>query len=554
MGTQLNLSVGSKKLMWTVAAIAFLMQLVVAVVFAQSAGAVPLNSGPFSLEADCDANHKAVLNMETTQAISGWVFGNVKYTTDYDVKTHDLSAGDVDVWSVNTGVYNMPAGSASAQVTGLYFNWIFPQFYNQTFTINYDALNCDVQKPNVTIVTPTQASSNPGSFTVEGTASDAKSGVASVTYTVNEITGIGGSHVANGLNGIATGTNSWGFNVSGLTTGYYRVKVVATDNAGNQRQKYNDILVDTTKPSVNVETPVNGANMPEAFTVGGVASDVHTAVSEVKYTVTQIDGLGGNYVATVANGTANGTDSWEFDVSGLTTGYYRLKVQAFDMEGNWRYDYNDVFVDASKPVVQIDTPTNGSILISGDVVVSGVASDAETSVTEVKYTVTQIDSLGGSYVATIASGTAAGTTNWTFGVAGLADGFYRLKVQAFDEAGNWKYSYHDVQIAVPAPLPPVLGGGNASSGNTNGGTSSANSNLLGVAEFFPTNNTASTNGSDNNGDVLGTSTDNDKKSQDKSDKNTSDFSWYWWLIIAVVAAIAAWWFLFGRKRRADDEA
>src|SRR5690606_26021167 len=86
----------------------------------------------------------------------------------------------------------------------------------------------------------------------------------------------------------------------------------------------------------------------------GTASDATTSISEVKYTVTQIDSLGGSYVSSITDGVAVGTSNWKFDVSGLASGYYRLKIQAFDEAGNWKYDYHDVVVDNEQPVATLD--------------------------------------------------------------------------------------------------------------------------------------------------------------------------------------------------------
>jgi hypothetical protein len=115
------------------------------------------------------------------------------------------------------------------------------------------------------------------------------------------------------------------------------------------------------------------------------------------------------------------------------------------------YDFEP---DTAKPSVAIASPANGSLLTTGTFTVEGTASDNETSVTEVKYTVTEISGgIGCSscHVQTVDSGVANGTSSWNFDVSGLDDGFYRLKVQAFDEAGNWKYKYHDVEIDTAAP-------------------------------------------------------------------------------------------------------
>ena len=134
--------------------------------------------------------------------------------------------------------------------------------------------------------------------------------------------------------------------------------------------------VDNTKPNVDVVEPANGALKNSSFTVSGTASDSSTDIEKVLYTVTKVSGIGGSYVANITSGTAIYNDvagTFSFDLSGLSTGFYRLKAQAFDNAGNWKYDYNDVEVDTTAPVATITNPTDGEtihgvVTVSGDVV------------------------------------------------------------------------------------------------------------------------------------------------------------------------------------------
>jgi len=361
----------------------------------------------------------------------------------------DVSVDTVYLDSSWSGVYS------SAGATGVFRQDAGWTPYG-TLALEITASVADNTKPNVNITSPLSGTTQPGTFSVEGTASDALSGIDRVDYSVTEISAIGGSFVANVQSGTASGTTSFNFGLAGLSDGFYRLKVQAFDVAGNWKYDYNDVEVDATKPNVNITSPLSGTTQPGTFSVEGTASDALSGLDRVDYSVTEISAIGGSYVANVTSGTATGTDNFSFNLAGLTDGFYRLKVQAFDVAGNWKYDYNDVEVDATKPFVNITSPASGSLLNSSSVAVEGTASDALSGLDRVDYSVTEISAIGGSYVANVETGTATGTTSFNFGLAGLSDGFYRIKVQAFDAVGNWKYDYNDVQIDTTAPTDPEI--------------------------------------------------------------------------------------------------
>ena len=222
-----------------------------------------------------------------------------------------------------------------------------------------------------------------------------------------------------------------------------------TDEAGNYNHGISDLftfVIDITKPSVSITSPEDDSSIGATASVFGTASDGETYIDQVLYRVNQISSLGGTFVASVDSGVASGTNNWSFETSGLVTGFYRLGVQAFDLAGNFRYDQHDVEVDTTKPSVVIETPANADVINSPDFTVSGIASDEQTAIDEVLFTITEIDSIGGSFVASVDNGIAVGAESWSFEAAGLEPGFYRLKVQAFDSEGNWRYSYIDVEV------------------------------------------------------------------------------------------------------------
>ena len=312
----------------------------------------------------------------------------------------------------------------------------------------------DKNKPLANVVSPANGDVKKGSFNVSGTASDAETAVERVDYTVTEITGFGGSYVSSVDSGTASGTENWNFDVSGLSNGYYRLKVQAFDKAGNSKYDYNDVQVDVTKPATNVVSPQpDGQSYTDNFTIEAESTDNESGVVQAVINLYDASGL----YRSCTNETVNPAESsysfsCDVEAGSLANGNYYAKVNAKDAAGNvsntvsWNFT-----VDNTKPSVSVVDPATGDVK-TGSFMVTGTASDSETSIDRVEYTVTEVSGIGGTYVNSAVNGTANGTKDWGFNVPDLDEGYYRLKVQAFDTAGNWKYDYHDVFVDKTAPV------------------------------------------------------------------------------------------------------
>lgn len=318
----------------------------------------------------------------------------------------------------------------------------------------------DNTKPSAQITYPSDDSALKGAFTVEGTASDATSGIDRVEYTVTQISGLGGSYVASVSSGTANYTGgNFNFDVAGLVDDFYRLKVQAFDNAGNWKYHYIDVQVDNTRPGLSFVSPDDGE-----FVSGDMEAEVLA------------DSLDGSGIKTVAinlynaanenplikscgsNSSVGGLATYEFscvlDTTEQVDGTYTLRSGTTDMAGNNKTITRQFVIDNTKPDAQITSPGDDSLLASSDVTVEGTVSDATSGVDRIEYRVNQITALGGVYVANIASGLAVYNSadgTFSYDISGLVDGFYRLRVQAFDNAGNWKHHYVDVEIDTTAP-------------------------------------------------------------------------------------------------------
>lgn len=198
--------------------------------------------------------------------------------------------------------------------------------------------------------TPFQAGPN-ASFT----ATDDLSGVASTSIQVKRNTfPFNQVKLCNSLTATVT------CNLSSLGDGSYRLIATTTDNAGNTRTENRNFTIDSTKPSVNIVAPSYAQWVGDTFNVGGTAFDLNSGVDRVDYKVTKISAIGGSYISDVTSGTASGTTFWNFGVSGLAQGYYRVSATAVDNAGNTRKDTVDVRVDATDPAINFLSPTDFS--------------------------------------------------------------------------------------------------------------------------------------------------------------------------------------------------
>lgn len=258
----------------------------------------------------------------------------------------------------------------------------------------------------------------------------------------------------------------------------------ATDNAGNYNHGISNLFTyDESKPSALITFPANGDTLQNDFVVLGDTSDAESGISHVEFDITMIDAIGGSYVSTIVKDAAavydDLTDSFSYDTDpfDLADGFYRLKVQAFDMAGNWKYHYVDVEVDNTGPalgsvVLNGQNVDPGDIrdanceaisnfyLVSGEIDLVAMLSDAVGDVSSAKYKVRKVNS-GGCTVSSIFSSGNVSMSNtsgdtWDdltgFDTSTVpADGEYTIRLETTDNSGNTTVNFIDILIDNSAP-------------------------------------------------------------------------------------------------------
>ena len=223
--------------------------------------------------------------------------------------------------------------------------------------------------------------------------------------------------------------------------------------------------VDTTAPSVSVDSPKASAVVSGEFTFGGIATD-DGSIKSVEVTFQGLGTASGtNYTfqsnpedtasrkVTVAN------KEWKLvvDSAGNTPiedGTYQLIVTVTDDSGKATSQMTTFTVDNTAPVVIVTSPDEKSASKNYDIQIDGKIYDATDLQ---KITVSLYDADGNERMSEDAKMTGTGT--WTVMFDGenmifadtddtlLTDGNYRYKIKASDAQGNTStYFFHKADI------------------------------------------------------------------------------------------------------------
>ncbi|MCE9994480.1 Ig-like domain-containing protein, partial [Enterobacter asburiae] len=235
--------------------------------------------------------------------------------------------------------------------------------------------------------------------------------------------------------------------LAGLKDGDASVQVSVTNVNGNGASAGREYSVDATAPSVTINTVagddvVNAAETKADLTLSG------TSTAEAGQTVT-VTLNGKSYTAKVG---ADGTwtlDVPAADVGALADGTASITASVSDKAGNPASANHTLTVDATVPVVTINTVAGDDVINATEhgqaQIISGSATGAAAGD---KVTVT----VGGRDYTTVLD--AAG--NWSVGVpagvvSALSDGKVTVSVSVTDAAGNTGSGTRDVTVETGLP-------------------------------------------------------------------------------------------------------
>ena len=249
------------------------------------------------------------------------------------------------------------------------------------------------------------------------------------------------------------GNGDWTWTVpaadlSGLKEGDASVQVSVTNVNGNTASSAQAFSVDTTAPTVTINT-ISGDNMLNAAEAAQDLTLSGTSTAEAGQTVT-VTFNGNQYTAQVQ---ADG--SWTLDVpaadlAGITDGNAAVTATVSDKAGNPASAGSSVLVDTTVPQITFN-------IVAGDDIVN-IAEHGQALIVSGKVTGAQAGDVitvtlnGKDYTAMLdASG------NWSVGVpaadvGALANGDQTISATLTDKAGNSASATHEFDVSLTAPV------------------------------------------------------------------------------------------------------
>ncbi|HET8581020.1 MAG TPA: lamin tail domain-containing protein [Candidatus Paceibacterota bacterium] len=306
----------------------------------------------------------------------------------------------------------------------------------------------DRTRPNGSITAPVNSSTQTGTFTITGTATDNLSGVDHVNVYVTKLNnGTFGGYVVNNQPATwdaASGTFS--YDVSGLADGTYTIKADIFDKAGNNHFA-------GSSPTITVQNVVIPA-IPTAPLLLTPSDGAATSTNDFYFT--WADSIGKAPLSYVFHSSMNPAETGGVLTTGLWTsgtlttpsihstgapdGTWYWQVRATDADGN-QSDWSSIWsmtIDTHAPAMPtITSPADGSATTTaGWQQISWTdSSDSGTPVTyDYEASLDGVTNADGSFASTIA--TVNDITNTTLATPGTPAGTYYLHVKAIDAAGN----------------------------------------------------------------------------------------------------------------------
>jgi Bacterial Ig domain len=277
----------------------------------------------------------------------------------------------------------------------------------------------DNTAPSVTVTDPGAAVA--GAVTLQSTASDSGSGLASVTYEYR--TSPSGTWTT--VCSAASSPFSCTWTTTALTDGLYDLRASATDAAGNATTSavVSARRVDNTAPATPTLTNP-GSPLSGTVTVSGTATDSGSGIASVRFQYAPA----GTTTWTDACSDATTPYSCSWVTTGLTDGLYDMRALATDNAGNTKASATTANrrVDNNAPTVSVTDP--GSPLRGTVTLASTAADGGGISSVVMQYRT----SSSGTWTTVCTTATSPYTCSWNTTL--LADGNYDLRATATDNA------------------------------------------------------------------------------------------------------------------------
>ncbi|QEO14914.1 hypothetical protein FLP10_11180 [Agromyces intestinalis] len=299
----------------------------------------------------------------------------------------------------------------------------------------------DTTRPSLSIDSPTAGSAfrpaNVGS--VELSASD-NVGLTSVAVNLYDA---GNSQLLKNLGSASKigGDRSWNGSFAlpkTLEPGVYTLRASAKDVSGLSQTATLTFTIDVTRPVLSIDTPDEESVFRSAY-VGSVMLSATDTVGLESVAANLYDAANSTMVKNLGSAKIAGGTTWSGSFAlptNLAEGVYTVRASLKDLAGNSHTVTRRFTVDNTRPVLSIDTPTEGSTFKPANV--GSVALSATDNAGLASVGVNLYDAANSTMVKNLGSAKIGGTTSWNDAFTlptGLADGVYTIRASVKDLAG-----------------------------------------------------------------------------------------------------------------------
>ena len=288
----------------------------------------------------------------------------------------------------------------------------------------------DVDIPVVSIQFPGEAATLRGDFNLSGTALD-DDGIKTIYYSLDDKDFIP-----------VEGTSAFQIPVAvqDLEDTLHTVSIKAEDlNGVMSSVATREFNISRQGPVIHVTEPFSDAFVKGSVPIKGTASDTNG----IRSVLLSLDN-GSSYTST------SGADEWEYlvDTTLLHDGTHSLYVKSFDSANSVSYYTTILNIDNTPPEIKLDSPSNGSSS-GGTLLLNGKISDNEV----LKSLKLDIVPLGPQ------TGEETKAVSFNLGLESVLQkeidtseypaGWYTLRMEAVDMAGNVTYETRSIRIVPP---------------------------------------------------------------------------------------------------------
>jgi hypothetical protein len=213
------------------------------------------------------------------------------------------------------------------------------------------------------------------------------------------------------------------FNIStsGWAEGDYSIQINTLDSYGNSQSSLYFFTIDSTKPMIYLNTPGNNSVFPSNIFLN--FSIIDENINQITYSINGEDAI-------------LFSDPYNISTSDWIDRSYTIQINALDLAGNLNVSWYLFTIDSTKPMIQLNSPVNNTIIPSGTLL--------DFSIVDVNLMISNYSKNFGEYTDF--------SNPFNILTFGWPDGNYTIHVNTLDHAGNSNSSWYFFIMDSSPPL------------------------------------------------------------------------------------------------------